>query len=60
MKVLKCKQPAHDKVTLDSDDTLFHKALKQGHTVNRYLGLVMSRTNMLELHINNLPLLSFS
>ena len=32
--VLKCKQPAHDKGTLDSADTLLYKALIQGHTVN--------------------------
>ena len=32
--LLKCKQPAHDKGTLDSVDTLLHKALIQGHTVN--------------------------
>ena len=32
--VLKCKQTAHDKGTLDSADTLLHKALIQGHIVN--------------------------
>ena len=34
MAILKCKQPAHDKRTLDSANTLLHKALIQGHTVN--------------------------
>ena len=34
MIFLKCKKPAHDKGTLDSADTLMHKALFQGHTVN--------------------------
>ena len=32
--LLKCKQPAYDKGTLDSADTLLYKALIQGHTVN--------------------------
>ena len=33
-RLLKCKQPAHDKGTPDSADTLLNKALIQGHTVN--------------------------
>ena len=32
--VLKCKQPAHDKGTPDTADTLLHKSLIQVHTVN--------------------------
>ena len=32
--MLKCKQPAHDKGTLDRADTLLYKALIQGYTVN--------------------------
>ena len=32
--MIKCKQPAHDKGTLDGADTLLHKALIQGHIVN--------------------------
>ena len=34
LNLLKFKQPAHDKGTLDSADTLLYKALTQGHTVN--------------------------
>ena len=58
--MLKCKQPVHDKGTFDSADTLLHKTLSQGHCRLRYLRLVMSKTNMLELHIYNLPPFSFS
>ena len=32
--LLRCKQPAHDKGTLDSVYTLLHKALIQGYRVN--------------------------
>ena len=32
--MLKWKQPAHDKGTLDSASTLFYKAFVEGHTVN--------------------------
>ena len=32
--LLKCKQPAQDKGTFDIVDTLLHKTLIQGHTVN--------------------------
>ena len=52
--MLKCKQPAHDKGTLGSADTLLHNALIQNQL--RYLRLVMSRTNILELYINNIIL----
>ena len=38
--MLKCKQSAHDNGSFDSGDTLLHKALIQGHTVNsEILGL---------------------
>ena len=52
--LLKSKQPAHDKGTL-----VAQSPYPSSH-VNSYIyRLVMSRTNILELHINNLPLLSF-
>ena len=48
----KWKQPAYDKGTSDSIDTLMLKAHTQGYTVSSYLRPVMSRTNL--LHINSL------
>ena len=59
--MLKWKQPAHHKGTLDNANTLLCKALyPRSYCQLRYLMLVMSTTSLLGLNINNLPLLFLS
>ena len=55
----KWKQPARERRTLYNTSTLLHKALIQGHTVIQISSASNEQGNLLEWHINNLPLLFF-